>query len=147
MERDDTVESVVITRTLRAITPFIFVFGLYTMFHGASSVGGGFQGGVVVASAIVTIAFAFGVDQTARWLNRAVLTTGAVAGVAAFALVGVVPLALGGTFLELPAYPGPKGALYAIEFVEVAIGVTVASIIVLLFFELSGGFVRPEAER
>jgi multicomponent Na+:H+ antiporter subunit B len=139
-------ESVVVTRTVRLVSPFVFVFGLFTMFHGASSVGGGFQGGVVVASVIVTIAFAFGVDQTGRWLDRAILTTCAVVGVVVFAAVGVGPTRYGGTFLEFTAYPGSKGALYAIELVELGIGVTVAATIVVLFFELSGGFEGRESE-
>jgi multicomponent Na+:H+ antiporter subunit B len=133
---------VVVTRAVRLIAPFVFTFGLFIMFHGASSVGGGFQGGVVVASVIVTIAFAFGIDQTGRWLDRTVLAASAFVGVAAFAAVGLGPAIYGGTFLELPAYPGRKGALYAIEIIEVGIGVTVAATIVVLFFEISGGFDR-----
>lgn len=133
-------ESVVITKTVRLIAPFVFAFGLFTMFHGASTIGGGFQGGVVVASVIVTIAFAFGLDQTGRWLDRDVLTATAVTGVLVFAAVGIGPLAFGGTILDFGAYPGKKGALYAIELVELGIGVTVAGTIVILFFEMAGGF-------
>nr|WP_303648807.1 MnhB domain-containing protein [Haloarchaeobius litoreus] len=133
-------ESVVVTKAVRLVAPFVFTFGLFVTFHGASSVGGGFQGGVVVASVVVTIAFAFGVDQTARWLDRAVLTTCGTLGVVAFAAVAVGPLAFGGTPFELTAYPGAKGPLYAIEVVEVGIGVTVAATVVVLFFEISGGF-------
>ena len=140
MREDRQTESVVITKTVRLVAPFIFALGLFTMFHGAKSVGGGFQGGVIVASVVVTIAFAFGIDQTGRWLNRAVLLTCAVSGVVVFALVGVLPGLYDGTFLEFTAYPGKKGALYAIEIVEVGIGVTVAATIVILFFEISGGF-------
>lgn len=145
MRPGETEESVVITKTVRLVTPFVFAFGLFTMFHGANSVGGGFQGGVVVAAVIVTIAFAFGIDQTGRWLNRAVLTTGAVLGIVVFGLVGVGPFLFGGTFLGLTAYPGAKGTLYAIELIEIGIGVTVATTIVILFFEISGGFVADPA--
>lgn len=137
---DQQTESVVITKAVRLVAPFIFVFGLFTMFHGASSVGGGFQGGVVVASVIVTIAFAFGIDQTGRWLNRTILLASAVLGVVVFTVTGTGPVLYGGTFLEFTAYPGKKGALYAIEVVEIGIGVTVAATIVILFFEISGGF-------
>ena len=140
MPDDHATESVVITKTVRLVAPFVFVFGLFTMFHGANSVGGGFQGGVVVASVVVTIAFAFGIDQTGAWLHRTILTTGAVLGVLAFLATGLGPLLFGGTFLEFSAYPGDKGALYAIELVELGIGVTVAATVVTLFFEIAGGF-------
>ncbi|WP_321112484.1 MnhB domain-containing protein [Halorussus salinisoli] len=140
MREDRQTESVVVTKTVRLIAPFVFTFGLFTMFHGAKSAGGGFQGGTVVASVVVTIAFAFGIDQTGQWLNQTVLTAFTVLGVAVFAVVGIVTAVYGGTFLEFTAYPGSKGALYAIELVEVGIGVTVAATIVILFFEISGGF-------
>lgn len=141
----ETAESVVVTKAVRLVSPFVFAFGLFTMFHGTDSVGGGFQGGVVVASVIVTIAFAFGLDQTGRWLDRRVLTGGAVLGVVTFAAVGAGPLAFGGTFLELAAYPGAKSTLYAVEVVEVGIGVTVAATIVILFFETAGSFEEESA--
>lgn len=133
-------ESVVVTRSVRLVVPFVFTYGLYTVFHGAKSVGGGFQGGVVVAAAVVTVAFAFGVDQTGRWLDSTLLAACAVGGVAAVVLVGVGPALFGGTFLAVDAYPGPDGALYAIEVLEVGIGATVAATIVVLFFEIAGGF-------
>lgn len=135
-----TAESVVVTKTVRLVAPFVFAFGLFTMFHGANSVGGGFQGGVVVASVIVTLAFAFGVDQTGRWLNRTLLTGSAVVGVVVFAVVGAGSVLAGGALFGFTAYPGEKGALYAIEAVELGIGVTVAATIVVLFFEIAGGF-------
>ncbi|WP_435333253.1 MnhB domain-containing protein [Haloarchaeobius sp. TZWWS8] len=146
MRSDQSVESVVITKSVRLVAPFVFTFGLFTMFHGASSVGGGFQGGVVVASVIVTIAFAFGIDQTGKWLDRTILTACSVVGVVTFAAVGVGPTLYGGTVLEFTAYPGKKGALYAIELVELGIGVTVAATIVVLFFEISGGFDEEGSE-
>lgn len=147
MRGDKAAESVVITKTVRLLSPFVFVYGLYTMFHGAASVGGGFQGGVVVASVIVTIAFAFGVDQTGAWLNRAVLTSAGVVGVLAFVGVSLGPLVFGGSLFQFSAYPGTKGALYAIEVIEVGIGVTVAATIVILFFEIAGGFEQAGGER
>ncbi|MFB6303866.1 MAG: MnhB domain-containing protein [Haloferacaceae archaeon] len=135
----DAPESVVVTRTVRLVAPFVFAFGLFTMFHGAASVGGGFQGGVVVASVIVTIAFAFGVDQTRRWLDPSLVAASAVTGVAVFAATGAATVLLGGAFLEFTVVPGSKGPLYAIELIEVGIGVTVAATIVVLFFEIAGG--------
>ena len=140
MREPRSAESVVVTTSVRLVAPFVVTFGLFIMFHGASSIGGGFQGGVVVASAVVTIAFGFGIDQTARWLDRARLTAAAILGVLAFAVAGLGPVLFGGTFLEFPVYPGPTGALYAVEVVEVGIGVTVAATIVVLFVEIAGGF-------
>ena len=46
-------ESAVIKTTARILLPFIVAFGLYLILSGADSVGGGFQGGAVLASAFI----------------------------------------------------------------------------------------------
>jgi len=45
--------SPIIKTTARILIPFIIVFGLYVVINGADSVGGGFQGGAVLASAFI----------------------------------------------------------------------------------------------
>ncbi len=45
--------SPIITTTARILIPFIIVFGFYVIIGGADSVGGGFQGGAVLASAFI----------------------------------------------------------------------------------------------
>jgi multicomponent Na+:H+ antiporter subunit B len=129
---------VVVTATVRLVAPFVLTLGLFTMFHGTSSVGGGFQGGVVVASMLVTVAFAFGVGQTWRWLSRAGLLALAVAGVLVFGAVAGGSLLLGESFLELGAYPVEKAVVYGTEAVELGIGATVAATVSVLFFEIAG---------
>jgi multicomponent Na+:H+ antiporter subunit B len=125
-------DSVVVTKTVRAVVPFVLTFGLFTLLHGTSSVGGGFQGGVVLGAAVVTLAFGFGLD-------KGLLTGLAVSGVVVFGAVAFAGLALGGSFLRLDAFPVPKSTVYATELVEVGIGFTVAGVVVVLFFELAGG--------
>ena len=45
--------SPIIKATAQILIPFIIVFGLYVIINGAHSVGGGFQGGAVLASAFI----------------------------------------------------------------------------------------------
>lgn len=136
-ERTKQLDSPVVTQTVRLLTPFIVVFGLFTMFHGTSSVGGGFQGGVTVAAGIITIAFAFGVDQTRAWLNDAAVTWLDVSGLLVFALVAGGALVFGRPFLDLTAYPVEKAVVYGVELVELGIGATVATTVIVLFLQLS----------
>ncbi|WP_436927318.1 MnhB domain-containing protein [Halosimplex amylolyticum] len=134
-----TVDSVVVTQTVRAILPFVLTFGLFTMLHGTSSVGGGFQGGVVVGAAVVAVGFAFGLGQTRRAVGLRGLTVGSAAGLVVFAAVALASLALDGAFLDARAYarlPLEKATVYAVEIAEVGIGITVASVVSLLFLEL-----------
>lgn len=48
-----TKHSPVIKTTAKILIPFIIVFGLYVIINGADSVGGGFQGGAIVAAAFI----------------------------------------------------------------------------------------------
>jgi multicomponent Na+:H+ antiporter subunit B len=139
MERPRHRGSPVVPKTVRVIAPFALTFGLFTMFHGTKSVGGGFQGGVVVGSVVVTIAFAFGIERTRRALDPRVLVGGAAAGVVVFGLVALGGTVVGDAFLDVTRVPIPDGTVYAVELVEIGIGVTVASVVALLFFEIAGG--------
>ena len=69
-ERGTYTESEVIMSTVRVVTPFVLTFGLFVTFHGADSPGGGFQGGALVGTVALMLAFAFGIDATRRWLDR-----------------------------------------------------------------------------
>ncbi|MGQ4554733.1 MnhB domain-containing protein [Halobellus sp. GM3] len=134
------VESTIIMTTVRVIVPFVFTFGLFVMFHGAESAGGGFQGGVIVAAAVLLLAFAFGIEPTREWLEGP-LTRGAIAvGGATFAFIGLGALAYGGAFLDYAAYGfGTDGVKYGIELVELAIGAIVSGVLVALFYSLALG--------
>ena len=37
----------------RLLSPYIFIFGMYVIFHGHYSPGGGFQGGALLAASIL----------------------------------------------------------------------------------------------
>jgi len=136
------VESTIIMTTVRVLVPFVFTYGLFVMFHGASSPGGGFQGGVIVGSVVVMLGFAFGIDPTREWVRSDVLRGLAVVGVLTFAGVGLGGIVLGGAFLEYGVFEPYyyHASKYLIELVEVAIGAIVASVVVGLFFSLDAGF-------
>jgi multicomponent Na+:H+ antiporter subunit B len=138
------VESTIIMTTVRAVAPFVFTFGLFVMFHGAESAGGGFQGGALVAAAVLLLAFTFGIESTRAWLASALVRTAIAGGGAAFAIIGLATVALDGAFLEYVAYGyGSTGTKYGIELVELGIGAVVSGVLVGLFFSLAGGDFEP----
>jgi multicomponent Na+:H+ antiporter subunit B len=139
-------ESSVIMTTVRIVTPFVFTFGLFVMFHGAESSGGGFQGGTIVAATIIMLAFAFGIEPTRQWFVNTAVVGLATGGVLAFVLIGLGPIALGGNFLEYTAYGLKPATKYGIEGVELGIGAIVAGVISGLFFAISHGFEFTEGQ-
>ena len=130
-------DSAVVMPTVRLLSPFVLTFALFTLFHGTSSVGGGFQGGVVAASVVVMFAFAFGIEDTADWLRSGVLVGLAVAAPIAFGVVALAGIASGGAFLQFDRLPIPKASVYATEAIELGIGATVAAVVVVLFVTLA----------
>ncbi|AWB26757.1 MnhB domain-containing protein [Halococcoides cellulosivorans] len=135
-DRSPYVESPIIMTTVRVIAPFVFTLGLFVMFHGADSSGGGFQGGVIVATVVIMLGIAFGIDVTREWIGDTALGALAVLGVAAFLAAGLGALVFGGRFLEFGVYPIGHATTYGIEFVELGIGVTVAGVVSGLFFAI-----------
>jgi len=137
--RGPYVESPIIMTTVRVITPFVFTFGLFVMFHGADSSGGGFQGGVIVGTVIIMLGIAFGIETTRNWVGPTLLVGLVGLGVLAFLAAGVGSVVLGGGFLEYSVYPIKDPSKYGIEFVELSIGLIVASVVSGLFFVIAAG--------
>jgi multicomponent Na+:H+ antiporter subunit B len=133
------VESPVIMTTVRVVAPFVFTFGLFVMFHGADSSGGGFQGGVIVGTVVLLLGIAFGITTTRDWIGPRAPVALVGLGVLTFAGVGVGSVLLGGGFLEYTAYGIDHASKYGIELVELAIGAIVAGIVTGLFFAISAG--------
>lgn len=130
---------------LRVVTkfnlPLILLFGLYVQFHGDFGPGGGFQAGVIVAAAFILYSLVFGLDNAARVVPRGVLRGCSAAGVLIYGGTGVTNLLLGGRFLDygtlVPHHP-EHGQHYGILAVELGVGLTVASTLILIFFTFAG---------
>jgi len=140
-ERPPYVESTIIMTTVRVIAPFVLTLGVFVMFHGASSAGGGFQGGVIAATTVVMLGFAFGIEPIAAHLRNEHLALLVFGGLGTFLAIGFGGYLVGGNFLQVSGYETlfHHGSKYSIELVEVGIGVVVSGVITGLFFLLGTG--------
>ena len=149
-------ESQVIMTTVKAVIPFVMTYGLFITFHGADTPGGGFQGGAIIASVFLMIAFAFGIESTRTWLSNTLVVGLGTVGVFLFGAIGFGPLLLGGSFLEYTRYEPVLGDLlglkeyefvkYGMEAVEiVGIAFIVSGVLMGLFFALAAGY-SPSAD-
>jgi multicomponent Na+:H+ antiporter subunit B len=116
----------------------LFVLGLYVVAHGYLTPGGGFQGGVVLASAFALVYLA-GEYGSYRALARApVIDFVEGGGAGGYAVVGVVSLLLGSAYLHNFGPLGTTGKLASggsIPFLNVASALEVSAAFVLLFTE------------
>jgi multicomponent Na+:H+ antiporter subunit B len=131
----------------KLLIPFILLFALYVQFHGDFGPGGGFQAGVIFASAFVLYALIYGVEKARQVLPDAVLTAGIGLGVLIFGGTGVASLLLGSSYLDYSplAHDAPHGQHIGIFTVELGVGITVASVMAMIFFQFAARCsVEPE---
>ncbi len=124
----------------KILIPFILLFALYVQFHGDYGPGGGFQAGVIFAAAFILYALVFGLGKAVKALPpQAAYVCGAL-GVAIFAGVGFVTIALGGAFLDynVLAHEPSHGQHYGIMAVEIGVLVTVFGSLLSIFYAFVG---------
>jgi len=124
----------------KLLIPFILLFALYVQFHGDFGPGGGFQAGVIFASAFVLYALIYGVDNTLKVVPEWVLRTGVGLGVLIYGGTGLVALFTGNNYLDYSplAHDAPHGQHIGIFTVELGVGITVASVMATLFVQFAG---------
>lgn len=130
----------VIVRTIsRLLFPFIFLFGVYVVFHGHLTPGGGFPGGVIIAASVVTLILAYGIERAQErvsFLSSEVLD---VIGSAAIAIIGLLGILLGTFFLQNVFPLGGLGQLFSggnFLPLYLGVGVKVAGGILLIFYAM-----------
>lgn len=128
---------VVILRVVaKFLIPVIMLFALYVQFHGELGPGGAFQAGVILAAAVILHMLVFGLETTRRVVPLAWLRAGAALGALLYGGVGVAGLLLGGNYLDYDvlADAPAAGQHLGIILIELGVGLTVASTMVLLIF-------------
>lgn len=133
-----------ITITISSIvSPFIMLFALYVIFHGHYSPGGGFQGGTLLAAAILLVRLACGSEVGQLQFNKKYGTPLGSLGVLIYFGTGLITMFLGGNFLNyhflpLAGIPSQQRSM-GILFVEIGVGLAVMAILVAIYDDLLEG--------
>ena len=116
--------------------PFIILFAMYVQFHGDFGPGGGFQAGVIFAVAIILYALTFSQQDAMHLVPPWLLKRLASLGVLIYGGTGVVSMIKGGNFLDynVLAHDPVHGQHYGILVIEFGVGLTVACVMMLIFF-------------
>ena len=113
----------------------VVLFGIYMVTHGQLSPGGGFQGGVFLATAPLLVYLAGEFKKLMKIAPHHLLEIGEAVGAAGYAVVGAVALASGLPFLQnvLPlGKPGDVVSGGTVVFIDVTVGLEVAAGFILL---------------
>jgi multicomponent Na+:H+ antiporter subunit B len=124
----------------KLLIPLIMLFGLYVQFHGDYGPGGGFQAGVIFAAGIILYSLLFGLDQAKSIYKPRTMEILVAFGVLLFGGVGLAAVLVGGNFLDYDvlAHDPVHGQHMGILLVELGVGITVAAVMVTIFFAFAG---------
>lgn len=84
----------------RLFGPAVLLFGLYMALHAMVTPGGGFQGGVVIASGLMLSYLGEGYRGWRQLISSQVLAAVEGGGALLFALAGLAPMAVGAAFMQ-----------------------------------------------
>ena len=118
--------------TSRKLAPYILLFGCYLISYGHLSPGGGFQGGVVLASGLILPALGCRSERREDLLSNYALSLAEALGFFAFFLIGVAGIAAAGYFLADPFPRSEPPHAWFIFLLNLAIGLKVGAGIGLL---------------
>ena len=110
------------------VLPFVIVVGVYVIAHGHLSPGGGFQGGIVLATGLHLLYIAGDYAALRRLRPERVFEVSEAAAAAAYVLLGLAGLAATGAFLVNFLPYGTLGQLASagtVPLLNVAVGVEV----------------------
>jgi multicomponent Na+:H+ antiporter subunit B len=111
------------------------IFGLYVVAHGQLTPGGGFQGGVILATAPLLIYLADEFATFKRVISYGLIEVAEAVGAGGFVLIGFWPWFQGSPFLSnvLPlGEPGQLASGGTIALINFAVGLEVAAGLILL---------------
>lgn len=131
----------------RLVSPFIVMFALYVIFHGHYSPGGGFQGGTLIAAALILIRLSEGSETAQLQFPRSWATRLGSVGVLIYFGTGIAAVFMGGRYLDYSAlHLASSTAMsrsYGILLVEIGVGLAVLAILVSIYDYLLEGI--PDA--
>lgn len=123
----------------KIIIPFIQIFGLYVIFHGHLSPGGGFAGGTILGTSFILYRMVHGRKRTREKLSYKNLMTFMCSALIVYGLLKGYSFITGGSNLHVPGIPlGKPGNILSGGYLlplNIAVGIIV-SVTVYIFFSL-----------
>lgn len=133
----------IVSLVSRVVSPFIMLYALYVIFHGHYSPGGGFQGGTMLAAAVLLVRLAAGGELGQLQFKTSWGTILGAVGVLIYFGTGFAAMLLGGNFLHyetLPLGTDPAAVRgWGILLVEIGVGLAVMGILVTIYDDLLEG--------
>lgn len=132
-------DHLIVQTILKAILPYIILYGIYIQLNGEISPGGGFQAGVVFATGLIGFELLYGKEKFLKIFPLELLIFASILGVAIYFLTGIISLFFDQNYLDY--YALASSAIFAqhlgIFLVEIGVGITVSAVMILIYIQLS----------
>lgn len=145
MMNEDEGMSLIVKTLTRSLFPIMVLFGAYVILHGHVTPGGGFPGGVIVATGVVMMLLAYGADKAKQIVNVNQTTILESLGALTLAVLGLLGIVMVGQFLEGVLGVGFLGTIFSgsnLAILNIGVGVKVAAGLITITYamlELEGG--------
>lgn len=111
------------------LVPVLFLFGIYVIFNGHLSPGGGFSGGAILGSGMILYVSAFGFDKMQKFFNEHTYVVVKVTALVTYCIVISYYLIMGANDLDNHISLGTPGMIFSagiILWLNIFVGVEVA---------------------
>lgn len=142
MKKSMRVKNIILKKAADFWTPIILMFGFYIIFHGHLRIGGGFQGGIVIAGAVLLIYLGYGSEDSLRPFNMDLLRKNGIVGAVLQIFIALLGLFFFAGFLRNILFDmGKEGDLLSsgtILFMNITMGYKTLSEISFLILLILG---------
>ena len=132
-------KTMIVSVISRKLAPFVLLFGFYLVSYGYLTPGGGFQGGVVIASGLILIMLGQEPERVNRFVNVRLFGLVEAFSLLTFILLGTAGLLIGAGFLRVLFHAGSGGNIEDAGFIFVlnlVIGMKVGAGITVICYRL-----------
>lgn len=132
-------KNVILREVSKVIIPFIQIFGVYVIFNGHLSPGGGFAGGTIIGAGFILFRIVYGKEKTQEKLRYKYLVNVLSFSIMVYGVLKGYSFISGGSHLNLPQPPlGTPGRILSGGFLlplNILVG-TIVAITMYFFYSL-----------
>lgn len=132
-------KDVILKEVSKLVIPFIQIFGVYVIFHGHLSPGGGFAGGTIIGASFILFRIVYGKEEAKSKFKYKFLMSTLCASTILYGVLKGYSFISGGSELHLPGPPlGTPGKILSGGFIlplNILVG-AIVSITIYFFYSL-----------
>ncbi|KXA97404.1 hypothetical protein AKJ38_01345 [candidate division MSBL1 archaeon SCGC-AAA259I14] len=132
--------TLIVKTIVRLLFPILLLFGAYVILHGHLTPGGGFPGGVIIATSVAMLVLAFGYSQSKEVVGDVHTESLESFGALMLVVLGIIGIIIVGSFLgESPSLAGVPGELFSggfLPLLNIGVGIKVGAGLVTIVYAM-----------